>query len=148
MAKTKTSTEEIIEKKESTPVASASLILSCLAMLAAIVFCVLEVMDYRKSPLTDSDTPGMATARRDLTDLKQRVSSILSDQELPEDEAKEEEDAEDEGDEEEAGEEDEELDEAEEEVDEEEEPVDEEEEPVDEEEEVEEEEAAESEEEL
>ncbi len=61
MAKTKTSSEEIIEKKESTPVASASLILSFVAILAAIVFCLIEVTDYRNglsASMADSQTPG------------------------------------------------------------------------------------------
>ena len=88
MAKTKTSSEEIIEKKESTPVASASLILSFVAILAAIVFCLLEVTDYRNglsAIAADSATPGMSTAKRDLDALRQRVNGILSNQALPED---------------------------------------------------------------
>ena len=88
MAKTKTSTEEIIEKKESTPVASASLILSFVAILAAIVFCLLEVTDYRtglSARAADSGTPGMTTAKRDLDALRQRVDRILNNQALAED---------------------------------------------------------------
>ena len=48
MAKTnKATSEEIIEKKESNPLGTASLILCSLAMIGAIAFCVAEIMEYR-----------------------------------------------------------------------------------------------------
>ena len=90
MAKTKTSTEEIIEKKESTPVASASLVLSFVAILAAIVFCLLEVTEYRtglSASVADSQNPGDMTAKRDLLAQELKVNRIVNNQASPEDDA-------------------------------------------------------------
>ncbi len=91
MAKTKTSTEEIIEKKESTPVASASLVLSFVAILAAIVFCLVEITDYRtglSASVADSPIPpGTNTATRDLAAQELKVNRILNNQASPEDDA-------------------------------------------------------------
>ena len=100
MAKTKTSSEEIIEKKESTPVASASLVLSFVAILGAIVFCLLEITYYRTdltASAADSSAPGMWTATRDLDSLKKRVNGILNNQLPGDDEGFDDDDMEDEG---------------------------------------------------
>ena len=82
MAKSKTS-EEIIEKKDSSPVATASLIVSCVALIGAVWFCVDEIMTYRQdlsARVEAADSPGTLTAKNDLRELRTRVSRILSDE--------------------------------------------------------------------
>ncbi len=99
MAKTKTSSEEIIEKKESSPVATASLILSCVAMIGAIVFCVVEITDYRTgldARLEAEARPGEKTLQGDLRNLASRVDSILKDEPFDDEDGDDEEALEDE----------------------------------------------------
>ncbi len=81
MAKTNRPTEEIIEKKEASPLATASLIVSCVALLGAIAFCVAELVEYRAglSPAQAAEQdPASAIVQRDLRAFKADVEQILS----------------------------------------------------------------------
>ena len=110
MAKsTKTTTEEIIEKRDSTPVESSSLFLTTLALLGAIVFCLIEVVSYRED-LSPNEAKAASAAKVVFQDdqlrIKGRVERILrgettepDDEDMEEEEPDEdEEDAEDDAD--------------------------------------------------
>ena len=79
MAK-KSSNEEIIEKRESNPVATASVTLSTVAILFAFAFSMLEIIEYRSNlDLEDEDSPGAASYKRDSRRLETQVAAILDD---------------------------------------------------------------------
>jgi hypothetical protein len=68
-------TEEIIEKKSSSPVATSCLIIAMIAMLAAMAFQLIELGEYRKNPL-----PADIAKKRsvDITNFQKSVNDILA----------------------------------------------------------------------
>ena len=72
------STEEIIEKRASAPVATTCLILSCAALLVAIVFQVIELAQYRSgtTPASISRGWGQDKAKKDMGAFKADVERI------------------------------------------------------------------------
>jgi len=74
----KNTNDEIIEKRESNPVATASIVLSTLAILFAIAFSMMEIAQYRTNLSVTGDRPGKASYTRDSRRLKDQVAAILA----------------------------------------------------------------------
>ena len=70
--------EEIIEKKSGSPVATSCLIIAVAALLAAIILQLVEMGEYRKGDLVkNSANPGTAKANSDITAFTNKVQDIL-----------------------------------------------------------------------
>jgi len=81
MAQTSTnSSEEIIEKKASSPIATSCLIIACLALFGAILFQLVEIGQYRSGsvPTNVKKGPGQDQAAKFTKTMKDAVSSIIS----------------------------------------------------------------------
>ena len=74
----KNTNDEIIEKRESNPVATASIVLSTLAIPFAIAFSMMEIAQYRTNLSVTGDRPGKASYTRDSRRLKDQVAAILA----------------------------------------------------------------------
>ena len=74
----KNTNDEIIEKRESNPVAAASIVLSTLAILFAIAFSMMEIAQYRTNLSVTGDRPGKASYTRDSKRLKDQAAAILA----------------------------------------------------------------------
>ncbi len=71
--------EEIIEKKPGSPLATACLVLSIVAILGAIALQIAEIGEYRRGTLgTGQRTPGASKAQKDADALHARVEEILT----------------------------------------------------------------------
>ena len=74
------STEDIIEKKASSPVATSCLVIACVGLLGAIFFQVWEIADYRSKitiPTVVQKGIGQDMARAAILRLEGRVREIL-----------------------------------------------------------------------
>jgi hypothetical protein len=71
--------EEIIEKKASSPIATACLVTAALALFGAICFQVSEVAEYRKGALAfgDQPRPGEMKASKDIKAFQTDVQTIV-----------------------------------------------------------------------
>lgn len=75
------STEEIIEKKASSPIATSCLVISCIAIVGAIFFQIWEIADYRSGlgPVSTAVKKGVGQdlAGKDIRSINDRVGAIL-----------------------------------------------------------------------
>lgn len=72
-------TEEIIEKKTGSPIATACLILAAVALLGSIALQITEIADYRKGNIgSDQKTPGATKAKKDTDAFRADVENILN----------------------------------------------------------------------
>lgn len=82
MATGTNSTEEIIEKRASAPVATSCLIIACVAILGAIAFQVAEIAEYRSGRDGISTRPGEGAgeikARKDIDRVNKEVEETLA----------------------------------------------------------------------
>ncbi|MBI4604826.1 MAG: hypothetical protein HY721_22925 [Planctomycetes bacterium] len=71
--------EEILEKKDAAPVATACLIIACVALLGAIAFQLIEVAEYRRAIKYKEDrSPGEKQAKEHMKDFHDKVQGILA----------------------------------------------------------------------
>ena len=82
MATGTNSSEEIIEKKAGSPVASSCLVLACVALLGAIAFQVAEIAEYRTGRNAISTNPnrgpGAVRASSDIKTITNEVDDVLA----------------------------------------------------------------------
>lgn len=71
------SSEEIIEKKSSAPMAVAALVVATLALVGACAFNIAEIAEYRRGSVLADAKPGMAYARKASTDFAKKVDEVI-----------------------------------------------------------------------
>jgi hypothetical protein len=82
----KSSTEEVIEKRDASPVAAACLILAAVALLGALALQIAEIAEYREGFLpaqAEAENPAGDLLRRDLRAFEQSVDSVLTTNAVP-----------------------------------------------------------------
>src|SRR5688572_11815210 len=72
-------TEEIIEKKASSPIATSCLVIAVVALLGGMIFQILEIGQYRRPGIEtlNRPNPGIEKAKADLEILKRKVKAIV-----------------------------------------------------------------------
>jgi hypothetical protein len=73
------STEEIIEKKASSPIATSCLVIAAVALLGGMVFQILETGQYRRPGIEtlNSPNPGVEKSKADLEIFRKKVKAIV-----------------------------------------------------------------------
>lgn len=73
------STEEIIEKKASSPIATSCLVIAVVALIGGMIFQILEIGQYRRPGIEtlNKPNPGVEKAKADIDALKRKVKAIV-----------------------------------------------------------------------
>ncbi|HVR76608.1 MAG TPA: hypothetical protein VMT52_19925 [Planctomycetota bacterium] len=72
-------TEEIIEKKASSPIATSCLVIAVVALMGGMIFQLLEIGQYRRPGIEtlNRPTPGVEKMKADIEVLKRKVKAIV-----------------------------------------------------------------------